>query len=148
MGVFDKQAEQSQAHTITIHRESWRNGEQVIARIKTTPEDEKWVTKQLLQHMTCTRQGLSTLNQFAIADSLWLQRLIVSWTLTKDGDVLPLDAQSLALLPLEERDFIVQRIFQKQPDKPIRTGLSRPRVARDFQSAVETRNKRFQQIES
>lgn len=148
MGVFDAQPQQNRAQTIDIHRESWRDGEAVTARIRVTSEDEEWVTTQLLQRILHARRGLSTNDQLALADRLWLERLIISWTLTRDGKALSLNAESIAALPLEEREFLVKQIFQKQPEKPLRISLSRPRTQRDFQGAVQARKQQFQNIEA
>lgn len=147
MGVFDAQPQKNAAHTIEIHRESWRDGEVVTARVRVTSEDEQWVTAQLLQRMLNVRKGLSTSDQFALVDRLWLERLIVSWTLTRNGQIIPLSAKSIVALPREERDFLVQRIFQKQPERPLRINLSRLRTQQDFRGAFQARKQRFQQIE-
>lgn len=147
MGAFDAQPQQNQAHTLGIHRESWRDGESVNVRVRVTSDDEDWVRAQLLKRILNTRKGLSTSDQFALVDRLWLERLIVSWTLTRDGNAIPLSVDSIANLPREERDFLVQQIFQKQPEKPLRISLSRPRTQRDFQPAFQARKQRFQNIE-
>src|SRR5437588_7522861 len=93
MGAFDSEAQVdeqvqttgSRAGTIEIHGQG-ETDYVIIARI-CTDEDESWVLNRLLNIIVKQgRKRISEAEQLKLADSLWLQRLIVSWTLP-----IPLD---------------------------------------------------------
>jgi hypothetical protein len=151
MGAFDRkesvepeveteQAPGAPAGPIEIHGQ----GYQVIARTTVTDEDELWVISTLLN--TVVNQGRTQMSESAqlqLADRLWLQRLIISWTLP-----IPLDpdrAKAIGSLSQVDQDYLYQMIMAAQPKKKekLLLGLGMKGPSPALKQALQKRAKRF-----
>lgn len=114
----------------------------VIARTKVMPEDEQWVMNRLLNILANQgRQKMSESEQLRLADRLWLQRLIVSWTLP-----IPLEtdrAKAIGRLSQSDRDYLYKTIMAAQPKKEMQLGLGVRGPSSAMQEALQKRSRRF-----
>ena len=120
MGAFDNNDK-----TIEIHSKHWDNNEMVEARVGVTLEDEEWVNNQLLKLKQAAqsnkgkkqqqKQGLEIEFYLGATRRLWIERMIVRWTLTKGGMPVPLSSLAIKQLPTHYADFIYDQIMEAQP---------------------------------
>jgi hypothetical protein len=114
MGAFDYGNE-----TIEIHSPAWDANEMVVARTTPTLEDEEWVNNQVLKLKQADEKdgeaGLNIDSHLGATRRLWIERMLVSWTLTKDGLPVPLTPKAIKLLPTVYADYIYDKINKAQP---------------------------------
>lgn len=113
----------------------------VRARVVVTPEDEQYILNRYLNTLAREKRRLSIEKQASLLDSLWLERLILSWNLP-----IPLGknrAQAIARLSQADRDFIYQRIMAAQPEKPLREKrLSQRPLSAEIKAVIQKRQSR------
>ena len=122
MGAFDVKADD----IIVIRNPKWEPHEQVRARTTVLVADEEWVTNQLIkikqemqsQGNRAFRRAKSSMSieaQLGAANRLWVSRMLVDWTFTKDGLPMPCNLESVKLLRQDYLDYIYEQIMAAQP---------------------------------
>ena|SRR5579859_4610998 len=122
MGAFDVKADD----IITIRNPKWDAHESVRTRTTVLVADEEWVTNQLVkikqdaqqQGNRAFRRQKNNMNmeaQLGAANRLWVFRMLVDWTFTKDGLPMPLSLESIKQLRGDYLDYIYEQIMKAQP---------------------------------
>jgi len=114
MGAFDYGDK-----TIEIHAPTWDAHEVVVARTVPTLDDEEWVNNQVLELKQADEEdgkpGLDINSHLGATRRLWIERMMVSWTLTKNGMPVPLTPKAVKQLPTVYADYIYDEINKAQP---------------------------------
>lgn len=133
MGAFD-----GTNRTITIPESpeqgkawGWDAHETVTARVVVTMADEEWVNNQVTKMVLGTikprkgkkAQPLDIQSNLGATRRLWVERMLQSWTLTKDGRPVSIAgpeerARALKALPSHYVDKIYDAIMAEQPEFP------------------------------
>jgi hypothetical protein len=136
MGAFDQIDD-----TITIHSDKWDAHEQVTARAVATVADEEWVNNQVLIMKKAEKKnkGLDFDSQLGATRRLWLERMIVSWTFTKNGQPVPVSKAAINKLPSKYADYIYEQInaANEDPDEEEDGGDGQEGKGQDFMSGAE-----------
>ncbi len=115
MGAFDKNEE-----TVTIHSKLWENHETVTIRVTPTLEDEEWVNNQVARMITPNKgarnKGIAIESNMGATRRLWIERMIVNWTFTKNGMSVPVSRNAIRQLPTPYADFIYEKLMEYQPE--------------------------------
>ncbi len=121
MGAFDNTNE-----TITIPTSpeqakewGWEPHESVTVRTVVTVEDEEAVNNQVMKMVSNfgkgkKNQALDIQSNLGATRRLWIQRMLVSWTFTKNGMPIPISAESLKQLKGSYLDRIYDAIQAEQ----------------------------------
>lgn len=150
MGVFDTQSPEpavkpvDEERTLEIHPPGRPPEETVIVRTSISHNDEVWVTKQF-SRMIASSPEMSMAARLLLAERLWLHRLLISWTLTSEGQPIALDPdlasnmrwEAICKLPPGEHNEIYAQIMAKQ-----RRSLDRLRISSELYQAVQSRGTR------
>lgn len=121
MGVFDIREDD----IFEIRNPKWGN-EYCRARATVVVEDEEWVNNQLIKikqdaQQTGNRafrrqkQPLSFDAQMGATNRLWVFRMLVDWTFTKNNMPMPLSLEAVKQLPQHVLDYIYEQIMKVQP---------------------------------
>lgn len=122
MGAFDVKADD----VIVIKGPKWEPHESCQARTTVLVADEEWVTNQLVKiKQEAQAQGnrafrrqknnMSMEAQIGATNRLWVFRMLVDWTFTKDGVPMPLTLESVKQLRQDYLDYIYEAIMAAQP---------------------------------
>lgn len=130
MGAFEP-SEGKDDIIIVRNEKGWDSHESCRIRTFVRAEDREWVENQLLlleqekrKQSKWKRQeagGIEIKNNLAAANRLWVQRMIVDWTFTKGGVVMPLQpanerSRSMRLLHDDYIEYIYRAFADAQPD--------------------------------
>lgn len=126
MGVFD--IPKGKDDIIDIRNPEWDEGEQCRARKTVLVKDREWVENQQLQikrargNRQQRRHGgfqqaddIDIQAAFGEVDRLWVFRMLVDWTFTKDGMPMPLTLEAVRELPQDVLNYIYDEIMDAQP---------------------------------
>jgi hypothetical protein len=134
MGGFDTETK------ITIRNPKWDPGEEAEARVIPTAGDKQWVLDQQLlfnqrnKGNRAQRRGgygglsepvsdIDMKSQLGAVHRLWVQRMLLSWTIMKKGQIIPLPplanekerSRVLAALSDSYVEYIYAAILKEQP---------------------------------
>lgn len=132
MPAFD--APRDREDIIIIRDEKhWDPHESARARTVVRVADEEWVKNQQIfirpkkgNRAQRRAQGglqrqdadVDIKNQLGAVNRLWVQRMLVDWTFTKDGMPMPISSESMKLLDQSYVDYIYEAIMDAQPKDP------------------------------
>lgn len=129
MGVFD--TPKGNDDIIEIRNPEWDPGEMCRARKTILVEDREWVENQQIRIKRSGNRaqrrhgGFQQTEDIDIqpvlgeSDRLWVFRMLVDWTFTKNGMPMPLKLESVKQLPDHVLDYIWDAIQAAQPKKDI-----------------------------
>ncbi len=109
--------------TLEIHAPNWLAHETVTARYIPTAEDEAWVHNQLIKYQTDRDRTNRSLqrnkatameNHTGEAKLLWVERMIVSWSFTRNGQPIAVSRASVRAMKLSYVDHIYDEIMKHQ----------------------------------
>lgn len=127
MSAFD--APKDRDDIITVRdKKNWDPHESCRIRTVKRGGDEEWVTNQLLRLKSQAlkkqksrsrrnqQTGIEIESNLAAANRLWVQRMLVDWTFTKNGVPMPINDQSMAMLDQSYIDYIYDQLQDAQPE--------------------------------